>query len=215
MPATERTTVRRKAKRGSLDTELIYSILDEALFCHVGFIDEGGYPVVIPTIHARRGNTLYLHGSPASHMLRTLATGAEVCVTVTLLDALVLARSVFNHSMNYRSVVIFGTPRLVEERDEKLTALQAVTDHTVPGRWDDARQPSESELDATTVVAIPRDEASAKVRNGPVEDDDEDYLLPIWAGLIPVSMVYQEPVPDERLHPGVATPYYAETYRRR
>lgn len=213
MAETNRTQVRRKAKRGSLDAELIHSILDEALFCHVGFIDEGDYPVVIPTIHARRGDTLYLHGSPASHMLRTLAKGAEVCVTVTLLDALVLARSVFNHSMNYRSVMIFGSPRLVEG-DEKMAALQAITEHTVPGRWDDARPPSESEFEATTVVAVPLAEASAKVRDGPVADEEEDHALPVWAGLIPVTTVYQEPIGDERLHPGLATPGYAQNYRR-
>ncbi len=213
MSGTDRTRVRRKAKRGSLDTDLIYRILDEALFCHVGFVDKGGYPIVIPTIHARNGDTLYLHGSSASHMLRTLAQGAEVCVTVTLLDALVLARSVFNHSMNYRSVVIFGAPRPVEGA-EKMTALRAVTEHTVPGRWDDARRPSESELEATTVIAIPLDEASAKVRNGPVDDEDEDYALPIWAGLIPMSTVYGEPIPDERLQPGVGTPGYTTNYQR-
>ena len=213
MSGTERTQVRRKAERGSLDTELIYSILDEALYCHVGFVDEGGYPVVIPTIHARDGDTLYLHGSPASHMLRTLAKGAEVCVTVTLLDALVLARSVFHHSMNYRSVMVFGTPRMVEG-DEKATALQAVTNHAVPGRWDDARQPNESEFKATTVIAVSLDEASAKVRKGPVGDEEEDYALPIWAGLIPVAPVFGEPLPDERLHPGLETPSYAKDYRR-
>lgn len=210
---TDRTQVRRKAKRGSLDTDLIYSILDEALYCHVGVIHDDGYPVVIPTIHARRGDTLYVHGSPASNMLRTLAKGNEICVTVTLLDALVLARSVFNHSMNYRSVMIFGSPRLVEG-DEKMTALEAVTEHTVTGRWEDARQPSESEVKATTVIAVPLDEASAKVRNGPVDDEEDDYELPIWAGLIPVSQVYGEPIEDERILPGLETPGYAQNYSR-
>ncbi len=210
---TDRIRVRRKAKRGSLDTDLIYGILDEALYCHVGFIHEGGYPVVIPTIHARHGDTLYVHGSPASNMLRTLSRGDEICVTVTLLDALVLARSVFNHSMNYRSVMIFGTPRLVEG-DEKLTALKAITEHTVTGRWEDARRPSDSELEATTVIAVPLDEASAKVRNGPVIDEDEDYELPIWAGLIPVFQVYGAPIEDERIQPGLETPSYARQYRR-
>ena len=213
MSRSDRTRVKRKADRGSLDKDLVYRILDEALICHVGFIDEGGYPIVIPTIHARHRDTLYLHGSAASHMLRTLAEGAEVCVTVTLVDALVLARSVFHHSMNYRSAMIFGKPRLVEG-DEKMVALQAVTEHTVPGRWDDARQPNDSEFKTTTVIALPLDEASAKVRGGPVGDEEEDYALPIWAGLIPTSTVFGKPVPDERLHSGVEAPGYTTNYRR-
>ena len=170
--------VSRHPERGVYDRPEINQILDEALFCHVGFVHEGR-PFVIPTIHARAGNTVYLHGSPASRMLRTLSEGIEICVTVTLLDGLVIARSVYNHSMNYRSVVILGRARLLEDPAEKLEALEAIVEHLVPGRWEDARQPSKKELAGTSVLAITLDEASAKIRSGPPGDFDADLELPI------------------------------------
>lgn len=200
---TERTTVKRLAKRGVYDREVVYSILDEARICHVGFVVEGS-PVVIPTIHWRQGDMLYFHGSAASRMLRNLRDGVEACVTVTLLDALVIARSAFHHSMNYRSAVIFGTAREVVDRDEKLLALDALVEHVLPGRARETRPPNEKELRQTMVLAIPIEEASAKVRTGGPVDDEEDYALPIWAGVVPVTMQYGDPVSDERVFVGVA-----------
>ena len=209
-----RTEVRRKPERGAYDAVTINAILDEALICHVGFVSENGYPVVIPTIHARSGATVYLHGSPASRMLRAIKEGGDVCVTVTLVDGLVFARSVFNHSMNYRSVVIFGTPREVSDPEEKMRALEAVTEHIARGRWADARQPSEKEFKGTTVVAMSIDEASAKIRSGPPGDEDADYELPIWAGVVPVQQSFGEPVVDPKLRDGIATPAYLDQYSR-
>ena len=174
---SERTEVRRLAERGVYDADTINAIVDEALICHVGFVDDDGSPVVIPTIHARARDVLYLHGSAASKMLRSVKRGGQVCITITLIDGIVLARSLFHHSMNYRSVVIFGAAREVTDLEEKQLAFRAVTDHIVVGRWDDARQPTDKENRATTIVAIPLDEASAKVRSGPPCDDDEDYAL--------------------------------------
>jgi uncharacterized protein len=185
--AKGRTDVTRHPERGVYDREAIDRILDEALICHVGFVD-GGHPFVIPTIHARSGDTLYVHGSPASRMLKELGEGVDVCVTVTLLDGLVLARSVYNHSMNYRSVLVLGRARLLREPAEKLAALEAVVEHVVPGRWKDARKPTEKELAGTSVLALPLDESSAKVRAGPPSDFDADLELPVWAGVIPVAL---------------------------
>jgi nitroimidazol reductase NimA-like FMN-containing flavoprotein (pyridoxamine 5'-phosphate oxidase superfamily) len=190
-------------KRGVYDRDQVFSILDEGFLCHVGFVADG-QPYVIPTGYARSGDRLYIHGSAASRMLRALDQGIDVCVTVTLIDALVLARSAFHHSMNYRSVVVLGNARLVTDRDEKSEALKCFTNHIVPGRWDEIRQPTEQELKATTVLALPLDEVSAKVRTGPPIDDDEDYALPVWAGLIPVRTELGEPVADERMLAGVA-----------
>ncbi len=195
---TERTTVKRLAKRGVYDRETVYAILDEALICHAGFVLDGA-PVVIPTIHWRHEDTLYLHGSAASRMLRSLRDGVEACVTVTLVDGLVIARSAFHHSMNYRSAVIFGTAREVTERDEKLRALDALVEHVLRGRAAESRPPNEKELRQTMVLALPIDEASAKVRTGGPVDDDEDYALPYWAGVIPVTMTYGDPVDDGRV----------------
>lgn len=209
-----RTEVRRKPERGAYDAATVNAILDEALICHVGFVSENGYPVVIPTIHARSEATLYLHGSPASRMLRAIKDGGDVCVTVTLVDGLVFARSVFNHSMNYRSVVIFGQPREVTEPDEKMRALEAVTEHVAQGRWADARQPNEQEFKGTTVVAMAIDEASAKLRTGPPGDEVEDYELPIWAGVIPVRQVFGDPEADPLLADGIEAPDYVTRYRR-
>ena len=192
---TPRTTVKRRAERGRYDRATVNAILDEAYICHVGFVHDGG-PVVLPTMHARVDDTLYIHGSVASRMLRTLAAGVEACVTVTLLDGLVLARSAFHHSMNYRSAVVFGRATVVPDRAEKLAAMRALVERVRAGRWDEARQPTEVELKQTTVMAIPLDEVSCKVRTGPPIDDEDDYGLPVWAGVVPLAVVTGEPVED-------------------
>jgi uncharacterized protein len=179
--------VKREPQRGVYDRETIDAILDEALVCHLGFAVDG-QPYVIPTLHARIGDLLYVHGSAASRMLRHAASDARICVTVTLLDGLVLARSVFNHSIDYRSVVVLGTPTLVEDVDEKREALHAFTDHIAPGRWEEARQPTDQELKATWILSVPLDEASAKIRTGPPEDEPEDLDLPVWAGVVPIHL---------------------------
>lgn len=210
---TERTTLRRLPNRGNYDREVIISILDEALICHVGFVVDGA-PVVIPTIHTRVADTLYFHGSVASRMLRSLRNGVPACVTVTLLDGLVLARSAFHHSMNYRSVVVFGTAREVTDEDEKLRALTALVEHVAAGRSTEARPPSVPEMKATLVLALPIDEASAKIRTGPPVDDEEDYGMKVWAGVLPLSLVPGAPIPDERLVAGVGVPEYVAHYRR-
>jgi hypothetical protein len=197
---TERTQVKRLPKRAVYDKAEVYAILDAGYVCHVGFI-AGGQPCVIPTGYARAGDLLYLHGSAASRMLRALDQGADVCVTVTLLDGFVLARSAFHHSMNYRSVVVFARARLVTDPVEKVEALRAFTEHVLPGRWAEVRQPNASELAATKVLALPLDEASAKVRTGPPIDDEADYALPVWAGVVPIRMERGEPVADGRVLP--------------
>jgi len=205
---TERTQLKRLPKRASYDQAQIHAILDEGFFCHVGFV-VGGQPYVIPTGYARSGEQLYIHGSAASRMLRTLAQGVDVCVTVTLLDGLVLARSAFHHSMNYRSVVVLGKAQLVTDPEEKWVALRCFTNHVVAGRWEQVRQPAEQEMKATTVLVLPLKEVSAKVREGPPLDDEEDYALPVWAGVVPVTPQLGEPVPDARLVSGVAAPLIA------
>lgn len=199
---TQRSTIKRVPKRGNYDYETVYQILDAGLVCHVGFVAEG-QPYVIPTAYGRVDDKLYLHGSPASRMLRTLQQGIPVCVTVTLIDGLVLARSAFHHSMNYRSVVVFGTAEVVSEPEAKLEALRAFTEHIVPGRWQDVRQPNRQELAGTLVLALPLEEASAKVRTGPPVDDEADYSLPVWAGEIPLRLVADAPTADPRLTPGI------------
>ncbi|MGD0042944.1 MAG: pyridoxamine 5'-phosphate oxidase family protein [Isosphaeraceae bacterium] len=208
---TDRTTLRRLPNRGVYDRASIHSILDEGLICHVGFVVDG-QPYVIPTIHVRVGEQLFFHGSPASRMLRALEQGVEVCVTVTLLDGLVLARSAFHHSMNYRSVVVFGTAMPVESTEEKLRVLRALSDHLIKGRWQEVRSPSPSELKGTLVLSLPIDEASAKVRAGPPVDDEDDYGLPVWAGVLPLKIVATEPVADTRLPQDIATPAYITRY---
>ncbi len=210
---TPRTQVKRLPERGAYDHDLINAILDEALICHVGFVHEGA-PVVIPTIHARVGATLYLHGSPASRMLRSMKSGDEISVNVTLVDGLVIARAAFHNSMNYRSVVVFGSPRIVADETEKWGALEAITEHVVPGRWADSREMTEKEMKGTLVVALPLDEASAKVRTGGPGDDDEDYDLPIWAGVIPLAVAPGAPVVDRLLRVDAPTPDYVTGYRR-
>src|SRR5271170_8029692 len=184
---TSRTRVTREPQLAVYDRDTINQILDEASLCHVGFVSDS-QPFVIPTSYGRDGDVLYIHGSAASRMLRNLDRGVPVCITVTLLDGLVLARSVFNHSMNYRSVVILGTATLIDDPAEKLAALRALSEHIIPGRWDDARQPNEKELKATSVLRLPIDEFSAKVRVGAPIDDEEDYEFPTWAGVIPLEM---------------------------
>jgi nitroimidazol reductase NimA-like FMN-containing flavoprotein (pyridoxamine 5'-phosphate oxidase superfamily) len=210
LPTTDRTRVRRLAERGRYETETIHAILDEALICHVGFVVDG-QPVVIPTIHWRDGETLYFHGSAASRMLRSLRDGVDACVTVTLLDGLVLARSAFHHSMNYRSVVVFGKAREVRE-DEKVRVLDSLVEHVVRGRSKEVRAPNLKELRQTLVLALPIDEASAKIRTGGPVDDEEDYALPVWAGVLPLTLTPGEPVADR----GVTadTPEYVKAYAR-
>jgi len=210
---TERTQVRRLPKRAVYDREAIYRILDEGLVCHVGFVVDG-QPVLIPTGYGRDGDTLYVHGSAASRMLRDLAKGVEVSIAVTLLDGLVLARSAFHHSMNYRSVVIFGTAAVVEDQTTKREALRAFTEHITPGRWREVRPPTESELKATTVLAIPLKEMSAKVRTGPPLDDEEDYSLPVWAGVLPLELRSEQPMADSRLSASIQVPDYVRHYDR-
>jgi len=205
---TERTTVRRLAARGEYDRESIAAILDEALICHVGLVDPEGRPFVIPTIHARVDDTLYLHGSPASRTLRTAARDVECCVVATLVDGLVLARSAFHHSVNYRSVVVYGTATKVEDTDEKRAALSALVEHVVAGRGAGTREPNDTELRSTLVLRVPLDEASAKVRTGGPIDDEEDMDLAVWAGHVPLRVVAGDPVPDADLDPGVGWPGY-------
>jgi nitroimidazol reductase NimA-like FMN-containing flavoprotein (pyridoxamine 5'-phosphate oxidase superfamily) len=210
---TGRSALKRLPKRGEYARGSVYQILDEGLICHVGFVVEG-QPFVIPTGYARAGDTLYIHGSQASRMLRALKVGIDVCVTVTLLDGMVMARSAFHHSMNYRSVVVFGRAVAVEDSEEKLEALRALTEHLAPGRWDETRQPTEGEMRATLVLALRLEEASAKVRMGPPVDDEEDYALPVWAGVVPLRVVAGEPIPDPRLPQGVEPPAHVLNYAR-
>ena len=210
---TDRTTLKRLPARGHYDRELVHKILDEGFICHVGFIVDGA-PVVIPTGYGRVGDKLYIHGSQASRMLRTLKTGVPASVTVTLVDGLVLARSAFHHSINYRSVVIFGTANLVEDREEKSEALLAFSEHVIRGRWNDVREPTEQELKATTVLRIELEEVSAKVRTGPPIDDEEDYSLPVWAGVLPLRVIAGEPIADPRLPSEINVPEYLVDYKR-
>ncbi|HKC64473.1 MAG TPA: pyridoxamine 5'-phosphate oxidase family protein [Pyrinomonadaceae bacterium] len=210
---TARTTLKRLPRRGTYERELIYSILDEGLVCHVGFVYDN-HPVVIPTAYGRAGERLYIHGAKASRMMNALRDGAEVSVTVTLLDGLVLARSAFHHSMNYRSVVIFGKVSEVLDRAEKTEALRCFTEQIVKGRWPDVRPPTKAELDGTTVLSLLLEEASAKVRTGPPLDDEEDYQLPVWAGVLQLRTQTGELVADPRLQDGIEPPAYLRQYRR-
>lgn len=213
MNPTERTRIVREPQRAVYDREAAYRILDEAFICHVGFVVDG-QPFVIPTGFGRDGDNLYIHGSAASRMLRNLDEGVSVCVTVTLLDGLVLARSIFNHSMNYRSVVVLGVARAVTDPVEKLEALRLLSEHILPGRWVEARQPNEKELKATLVMKLPIEEFSAKVREGGAIDDEEDYAFRTWAGVIPLEMVAGRALPDERMMAGVDAPGYVTGYKR-
>src|SRR5271165_5386721 len=209
---TPRTRVVREPQRAVYDRDAVNQILDEAVLCHVGFVVDG-QPYVIPTLYGRDGDVLYVHGSATSRMLRNLEQGVPICITVTLVDGLVLARSVFNHSMNYRSVVILGTAALVEDPAEKLAALRVLTGHILPRRWEDSRAPNEKELKATSVLRVPITEFSAKVRVGPPMDDEADYSFPTWAGVIPLLMKPGAAIPDERCQREL--PEYLRDYSRR
>jgi len=209
----ERTRVVREPQRGIYDRETIYKILDEGFVCHVGFTVDR-QPYVIPTLFARVDDALYFHGSAASRMLRGASVGIPVCITVTLADGLVLARSVFNHSMNYRSVVALGKAELVGAQEEKLAALHAFTEKILPGRWNDARQPNEQELKATSILRLPLTEVSAKVRTGPPEDDAADYTLGVWAGVVPLNLAAGQPIRDERCDEDIPVPTYISSWRR-
>lgn len=210
---TAKTSVKRLPKRGNYDRETINAILDEAFICHVGFVVDG-QPYVIPTGFGRVDNDLYIHGSSASRMLRELSKGVDVCFTATLIDGLVIARSAFHHSVNYRSVVVLGKAELVTDVDEKNTALEAITDHIVPGRWAECRWPNELELKATSVLRLAIDEASAKIRVGDPVDDDEDYSLDFWAGVLPIELKAGRPTADAKLTPGIEPPSYVTDYKR-
>ena len=210
---TARTRVTREPERGVYDRAAAYQVLDEGFICHVGFVVDN-QPFVIPTGYGRSGDNLYIHGSAASRMLRNLDHGIAVCVTVTLLDGLVLARSIFNHSMNYRSVVVLGTAVAVEDPVEKLQALRALSEHILPGRWEESRQPNERELKATLVMRLPITEFSAKVRTGPPIDNEEDYSFPTWAGVVPLHMVTDSPINDPKLDPKTPVPSYVRDYSR-
>ena len=209
---TERTQVKRLPKRGHYERETVYSILDTAFVCHVGFSVDG-QPFVIPTNYGRSGDTLYLHGSAASRMLKTLSGGVPVCVTVTHVDGLVLARSAFHHSVNYRSVMILGKAQLVEDPAEKMDALRIFTEHVMKGRWNDVRIPTEQELKATIVLSLPLEEVSAKVRTGGPVDDEGDYMLPVWAGVLPLETVAKPPLPDAQRKNDPPIPEYLKNYK--
>jgi nitroimidazol reductase NimA-like FMN-containing flavoprotein (pyridoxamine 5'-phosphate oxidase superfamily) len=211
-PPSDRTTVKRLPKRAVYDRDAIHAILDEGLVCHVSF-SINGQPNVVPTIYVRIGESIYLHGSPASRMLQILRRGEEVCVAVTIVDGLVLARSAFHHSINYRSVVLYGHGAEVIESERKTEVLMALSEHLIPGRWDMVRGPTADELRRTLVVSMPIDEASAKVRTGPPADDEPDYELPIWAGVLPLHLTAGTPINDPRLPPGIEPPEHATNYR--
>jgi nitroimidazol reductase NimA-like FMN-containing flavoprotein (pyridoxamine 5'-phosphate oxidase superfamily) len=207
---TETNQVRRQAGRGKYDRETIYSILDEGYLCHVGFSVETR-PFVIPTLYARAGDSVFIHGSSISRMLKKIDQGVEVCITVTLVDGIVLARSAFHHSMNYRSAVVFGNGTLVTDRDSKIEALRSISENVLPERWADSRQPTENELNVTSVIEVVIREASAKIRTGDPSDDEKDYELPIWAGVLPLANGFGKPVPDSRLAEGIDLPDYLTT----
>lgn len=208
---TPNTTLKRLPDRGEFDRQTVYKILDDAFLCHVGFAVEG-QPFVIPTSFGRIGDKLFIHGSAASRMLRSLSGGIPVCVTVTLIDGLVLARSAFHHSINYRSVVMLGNASLVEDAEEKFTALRAITENIVPGRWADVREPNAQELKGTSVLSLPLVEVSAKVRTGPPKDDEEDMAIPVWAGVLPLRVAADAPINDPALSPGLELPDYVRNY---
>ncbi len=212
-PLTDVNKLKRYPSRGEYDKETVFAIVDEALICHVGFVVDN-QPYVIPTIHARLGEKLILHGAIANRMLNHIAAGNPLCVSVTLVDGLVLARSVFHSSMNYRSAVLFGHGQLIENDEEKLEAFEALTEHVARGRWNDARKPSQKEMDSTKVIAMEIETASAKIRTGPPGDEEEDYALPIWAGVVPIHMRALPPVNDPKLAENIPTPAYAQKYFR-
>jgi nitroimidazol reductase NimA-like FMN-containing flavoprotein (pyridoxamine 5'-phosphate oxidase superfamily) len=213
-PPSERVRLRRKRERGSYKREIVEAILDEALIAHLAIVAEDGQPLAVPTLHARCGDLVYCHGSVASRTLRTLASGMPACLTVSLLDGLVLARAAMHHSANYRSVMLLGKATLVEDPEEKREALKAVVEHIVPGRSEQVRGPTENELRATSVLAIPISEASAKIRTGGPLDDEDDYALEAWAGVIPFTTTAGSPVPDPKLRAGIEVPLNVTAYQR-
>lgn len=204
MSASRKTKVIRNPKRGHYDTETLYRILDSRYLCHVGIVHEG-YPVVIPMLYGRKDDRLYIHGSSASRLMKGMRSGIDICVEVTRVDGLVLARSAYHHSMNYASAVVFGKATIIEDETKKIEALKVISDHLLPGRWEEVRGPNELELRATMVLSLPISEASAKIRTGDPGDEPEDYELDIWAGVLPVSEVYGKPVPDALLRPDIPT----------
>jgi nitroimidazol reductase NimA-like FMN-containing flavoprotein (pyridoxamine 5'-phosphate oxidase superfamily) len=214
-PPSERTRLRRRRDRGSHERAVIDAILDEGLIAHLGIVEPDGQPLVVPMLHARRGDLVYVHGSVAGRTMRALAAGVPACLTVSLLDGLVLARSAMHHSANYRSVMLIGRATSIEDAAAKREAFQAIVEHIVPGRWGDVRAPSDNEMKATAIVAMPINEASAKIRTGPPVDDEADYALPAWAGVIPFVTHIGTPQPDERLSADVTLPQYARDYTRR
>ena len=209
-----RDRIQRAPHRGVYDLAAIHEIIDEALYCHVGFVQDG-QPYVIPSIHARDGNDLLLHGATSSRLIKHIQEGHDICVTITILDGLVLARSIYSHSMNYRSAVLFGKGKLIDDPAETYRALEVLSDHVMPGRWNDSREPNPIEMKATSVVSISFESASAKVRTGPPNDEDEDYELPIWAGVVPIQQNYLDPQPDPLLNPGTPMPDYIKDYHRK
>jgi nitroimidazol reductase NimA-like FMN-containing flavoprotein (pyridoxamine 5'-phosphate oxidase superfamily) len=210
----QRNRVKRAPERAVYQRDAIYEIVDEALYCHVGFV-QNGQPFVIPSIHARDGDNLLLHGATSSRLIRHIQAGHEVCIAITLMDGLVLARSIYSHSMNYRSAVLYGKGRLVEGDKQTLLALEILSDQIMPGRWDDSRKPNYKELKATAVVSISIESASAKVRTGPPNDEDEDYELPFWAGVLPIQQLFLDPESDPRLLQDIALPEYIRNYHRK
>lgn len=212
-PTSKRNTINRLPQRGHYDAETIYSILDEALICHVAFTQESE-PFVIPSLYARLDDCILLHGAKASRLMKYIQEGGQVSIAVSLIDGLVVARSVFHHSVNYRSVVLFGKGTLVKAEAEKMHALEVITEHILPGRWAEARKPTPKELNATTVVSIPIESASAKVRTGQPGDDEDDYKLPIWAGVLPLSLQASAPINDPLLMGGIPVPPYVSGYKR-
>jgi uncharacterized protein len=212
-PKTSRNKVKRHPERGAYDASVIYPIIDEALICHVGFIQDN-QPFVIPTLHARQGDAILLHGAKGSRLLRHIEAGGEVCITITLLDGIVLARSVFSHSINYRSAVLFGKGQVILDDDMCMQALETFTERLIPGRWRDARPPSAVELKQTTIVAVPIESASAKIRSGPPKDNQDDLDLPVWAGVLPLHQVCGVAIADPQLRAGIEVPAYIRSYRR-
>jgi nitroimidazol reductase NimA-like FMN-containing flavoprotein (pyridoxamine 5'-phosphate oxidase superfamily) len=210
---TPRSRLRQNVDRGTYDRTTIYNILDEALICHVGIVD-GSQPFVVPMNHARQDDQILFHGAHASRLIQRIADGSPVCVTATHVDGLVLARSALHHSMNYRSVILFGRGALVRDPEEKMNALRVITEHVMPGRWDDVRRPTEQELKRTAVVSIAIEDASAKIRSGPVVDEEDDYRFPVWAGVLPMKVTHLQPESDSRLLEGVSIPDYVAYYRR-
>jgi nitroimidazol reductase NimA-like FMN-containing flavoprotein (pyridoxamine 5'-phosphate oxidase superfamily) len=213
-PKTARNNVKRLPERGHYDAATIYPIVDAALICHVGFALDG-QPYVIPTLHARHNDTILLHGAKGSRLLRHIQSGGEVCITITLIDGIVLARSVFHHSINYRSVVLFGKGAVIADDQLRLQALEAFTERLIPGRWQDVRLPNALELKQTTIVAVPIESASAKLRTGPPGDEDGDLDLPVWAGVLPLRQIAGAPMADPQLKPGVELPDYIRHFDAR